>query len=82
MSVAALRLIALTGLRREEACGLRWSEIDLAGGCLRLAQTKTVTRAFPFKSAANRSSTSEAGITTGCDGRRLDTSGSGASNAG
>jgi hypothetical protein len=28
-------------LRSEEACGLRWSEIDLAGGCLRLAQTKT-----------------------------------------
>ena len=27
--VAALRLIALTGLRREEVCGLRWAEIDL-----------------------------------------------------
>ena len=29
-AVAALRLLALTGLRREEACGLRWREIDTA----------------------------------------------------
>ena len=41
MPTAALRLIALTGLRREEACGLRWSEIDMPGGCLRLETTKT-----------------------------------------
>jgi integrase len=41
MAAAALRLIAFTGLRREEACGLRWSEIDLAGCCLRLESTKT-----------------------------------------
>jgi hypothetical protein len=41
MPVAALRLIALTGLRREEACALRWSEIDFAGSCLRLEATKT-----------------------------------------
>ncbi len=40
-SVAALRLIALTGLRREEACGLRWQEIDFAASCLRLESTKT-----------------------------------------
>ena len=38
---AALQLIALTGLRREEACGLRWSEIDRASSCLRLKATKT-----------------------------------------
>ena len=31
----------MTGLRREEACGLRWGEIDLAGSCLRLETTKT-----------------------------------------
>jgi integrase len=37
----ALRLIALTGLRREEACGLRWREIDIAGQCLRLEVSKT-----------------------------------------
>jgi integrase len=40
-AVAALRLIALTGVRREEACGLKWSEIDEAGHCLRLSATKT-----------------------------------------
>jgi hypothetical protein len=36
-----LLLIALTGLRREEACGLRWREVDEAGQCLRLEGTKT-----------------------------------------
>lgn len=41
-AVAALRLIALTGLRREEACGLRWSEIDRASSCLRLQATEAV----------------------------------------
>ncbi|MBN9553283.1 MAG: site-specific integrase [Alphaproteobacteria bacterium] len=40
-AVAALHLIALTGLRREEAVGLRWSEVDIAGHCLRLSATKT-----------------------------------------
>jgi integrase len=40
-AVAALRLIALTGLRREEACGLRWREIDFTASCLRLETTKT-----------------------------------------
>lgn len=41
MACAALRLIALTGLRRGEAYGLRWSEVDLDGSCLRLADLKT-----------------------------------------
>jgi integrase len=40
-AAAALRLIALTGLRREEACGLRWREIDSSTGCLRLETSKT-----------------------------------------
>ncbi len=40
-AVSAVRLIALTGLRREEACGLRWREIDFAASCLRLESTKT-----------------------------------------
>jgi integrase len=40
-AAAALRLIALTGLRREEACGLRWREIDIGTNCLRLETTKT-----------------------------------------
>ena len=41
MRVGAVRLIALTGLRRNEACALRWSEIDFSGSCLRLEATKT-----------------------------------------
>jgi integrase len=36
-----VRLIALTGLRLGEACGLRREEIDLDAGVLRLVQTKT-----------------------------------------
>jgi Phage integrase family len=41
LAVAALKLIALTGLRRAEAYGLRWAEIDLEGSCLRLTETKS-----------------------------------------
>jgi integrase len=41
MPAAALKLIALTGLRREEAIGLQWAEIDETGQCLRLSETKT-----------------------------------------
>jgi integrase len=49
---AALRLIALTGLRREEACGLRWREIDWEGSCLRLENTKTGRSTRPIGEAA------------------------------
>ncbi|WP_292529895.1 site-specific integrase [Methylocystis sp.] len=41
MAAAAVRLIAVTGLRREEAVGLKWGEIDAATQCLRLESTKT-----------------------------------------
>ena len=46
--VAAVRLIALTGMRREEACGLKRREVDNAGHCAHLAKTKTTrsTRAL------------------------------------
>ena len=37
----AVRLIAVTGARREEIVRLRWDEIDIAGRCLRLGKTKT-----------------------------------------
>ncbi|MGD9657099.1 MAG: tyrosine-type recombinase/integrase [Methylocystis sp.] len=40
-AASALRLIALTGLRANEATGLRWREIDAAAQCLRLETTKT-----------------------------------------
>ena len=52
MPVAALRLIALTGLRREEACALRWGEIDGSGSCLRLEATKTGRSTRPIGKAA------------------------------
>jgi integrase len=51
-AVAALRLIALTGMRREEACGLRWSEIDAGGHCARLEATKTGRSMRPLGTAA------------------------------
>lgn len=52
MATAALKLIALTGLRREEACGLRWSEIDTVSCCLRLEATKTGRSTRPIGKAA------------------------------
>jgi integrase len=51
-AASALRLIALTSLRREEACGLRWSEIDRASSCLRLESTKTGRSMRPIGKAA------------------------------
>jgi integrase len=37
--IALWRLEAATGLRRGEICGLRWSDVELADGHLRVAQT-------------------------------------------
>ena len=51
-AATAIRLLALTGLRREEACRLRWAEIDWHGGCLRLAETKTGKSVRPIGRAA------------------------------
>jgi integrase len=50
--VTALRLIALTGLRRDEACSLRWREIDELGQCLRLENTKTGRSVRPISKVA------------------------------
>jgi site-specific recombinase XerD len=52
MPVAAVRLIVLTGLRREEACALRWREVDIPGSCLRLEATKTGRSTRPIGKAA------------------------------
>lgn len=38
---AAIRLMLATGLRRAELLGLRWSDVDLDAGELRIAQTVT-----------------------------------------
>jgi integrase len=51
-ATAALKLLALSGLRREEACGLKWSEIDESGHCLRLAATKTGKSVRPLGTPA------------------------------
>jgi integrase len=53
-AATAIRLLALTGMRREEACGLRWREIDFAACCLRLEQTKTGKSMRPAGQAALR----------------------------
>jgi hypothetical protein len=47
-----LELILLTGLRRNEAAALKWSEVDAEGHCLRLAQTKTGKSVRPIGAAA------------------------------
>ena len=39
-AIAAVRLLALTGCRRGEVLGLRWSEVDEAGRAFRLANSK------------------------------------------
>lgn len=40
-----LRLVAMTGLRRGEACGLRWSDVDLERGMLSVRQQLVVVAA-------------------------------------
>jgi integrase len=40
MAIIAIRLLALTGCRRGEIERLRWDEVDLAGRCLRLSDSK------------------------------------------
>ena len=40
-AVAAIRLLCLTGCREGEILGLRWSDVDLERGFLRLGDTKT-----------------------------------------
>jgi integrase len=50
--VAAVRLLALTGCRRGEIETLRWADVDLAGRCLRLSDSKTGKSVRPLGSAA------------------------------
>jgi len=52
MAANAIQLIALTGLRRAEACKLRWQELDELGQCLRLAQSKSGRSVRPIGKAA------------------------------
>jgi integrase len=40
-AIAAIRLLLLTGCRKNEILGLRWDEVDIGGGFLRLSDSKT-----------------------------------------
>lgn len=51
-AVAIMRLWALTGCRRDEIAGLKWSEIDFERACLRLENTKTGRSVRPLSGAA------------------------------
>ena len=51
-AISMIRLLALTGCRRGEIEGLRWSEIDFKEQCLRLADSKTGASIRPLGRAA------------------------------
>lgn len=51
-AVAALRLLSLTGTRRNEITRLTWDEVDLDRACLRKVDTKTGARVIPLPSPA------------------------------
>lgn len=51
-AVTAARLLALTGCRRNEIVTLRWVDVDLAGRCLRLSDSKTGRSVRPLGAAA------------------------------
>ncbi len=51
-ALAIIRLLALTGARKGEVVGLRWSEIDHNAGCLRLGDSKTGAKIIPLGAPA------------------------------
>ena len=53
-AVAAIRLLLLTGCRKSEILSLKWEDVDLAGGELRLVDSKTGPRAVPLSPPAVR----------------------------
>lgn len=48
----AIRLLMLTGCRRDEIRTLRWSWVDLDRGCIRLPDSKTGAKIVPLASSA------------------------------
>lgn len=50
--VTALRLLLLSGARKEEILGLRWEWVDIERRCLRLPSSKTGAKTVPLGGAA------------------------------
>ncbi len=53
-AVAALRLLMLTGCRKSEILTLRWGDVDLGAGELRLRDAKTGARSVALSPSARR----------------------------
>ena len=53
-AVAAFRLLMLTGCRRNEILTLRWEDVDLDAGELRLRDAKTAARSVALSPAARK----------------------------
>ncbi len=51
-AILAIRLLALTGARRDEILTLRWEHVDLERGVLRLPDSKTGAKLIPLGAAA------------------------------
>jgi integrase len=51
-AVLAIRLLLLTGARRDEILGLRWQDVDLETGTLNLPDSKTGKKSIPLGPAA------------------------------
>jgi len=52
-AIAIIRLLAFTGARKNEIARLRWSEVDLERGYLRLADSKTGAKIVPIGAPAS-----------------------------
>ena len=52
ITAAAVRLLLLTGCRKNEVLGLRWDWVDFERSCLRLPDSKTGAKVVPLAAAA------------------------------
>ncbi|MDE0715164.1 MAG: site-specific integrase, partial [Gammaproteobacteria bacterium] len=51
-AIAAIRLLLLTGCRKNEILTLKWNEVDLEAGTLKLSDSKTGSRTVPLSPEA------------------------------
>lgn len=51
-AVIAIRLLMLTGARKNEICGLRWEHVDFERSMLRLPDSKTGAKSIPLGASA------------------------------